>query len=81
MSAPNQDNKYLLLRRVGLLTAIPLLLGTGPIVGFYIGDWLDKRFNTAPWLMLSCLLLGFIAGIKETITLIKMAMKEPKNGN
>ena len=80
MSESNQDKKYLLWRRFGLLTAIPMILGAGPIIGFFIGDWLDKKFYTAPWLMLGFLILGFIAGIKETVTLVKLAMKEPKNG-
>jgi len=72
------EDKYQRWRQLGLLTAVPFLLAAGPIVGFYIGDWLDKKFYTTPWLMLGFLVLGFVAGIKETISLIKLAMKENK---
>ncbi len=74
-------DKYQRWRQVGLLTAVPMILAAGPLVGFFIGDWLDKKFHTAPWLMLVFLIFGFIAGVKETISLIKIAMKEDKNGS
>lgn len=71
----NSDKKYLQWRQLGFLTAIPFILATGPIIGFFIGDWLDKKFHTAPWVMLGFLILGFAASIKETISLIKRATK------
>jgi F0F1-type ATP synthase assembly protein I len=70
------DEKYRRWRLLGLLTAVPMILAAGPIVGFFIGDWLDKQFHTQPWLMLFFLVLGFIAAIRQTILLIRLAMKE-----
>ncbi len=68
-----EKNRYRLLRRLGLLTTIPVVLLAGPLIGFYIGDYIDKKLSTAPWFMLFFLLLGFIASIRQTITLLTRA--------
>ncbi len=34
-------------------------------LGFYAGDWLDRRFNTAPWLMLAGVLAGVAVGFSS----------------
>jgi len=31
-------------------------------VGFFLGDYLDKRFSTEPWLTLFFLMLGIVIG-------------------
>ncbi len=53
------------LRSAATLVAIPTLLIVSPLVGFFIGDLGDKRFHTSPWLALSGLVLGFVAGARE----------------
>lgn len=42
-------------------------------VGLAIGYWLDKVFDTSPWLTIIFLVLGIIAGFRE---LFRMAKKE-----
>ena len=34
----------------------------GVAVGYFVGNWLDKRFGWAPWGMLVGMMLGLIAG-------------------
>jgi F0F1-type ATP synthase assembly protein I len=63
-------------RQVGLLTTIPFILALAPIVGFLLGQYLDKRFHTRPWLGVILLLLGFVAGVRETITIIRLSQRE-----
>ena len=53
------------LRSAAMLLAIPTLLIVSPLVGFFLGDLGDKRFHTSPWLSLSGLILGFVAGGRE----------------
>lgn len=67
-----EENKYRFARQLGLLTTIPLVLLSGPVIGFFIGDYLDKRFNTYPWLTFFFLMVGFIASIRQTIKIITM---------
>ncbi len=70
----NGDEKdYRFIRQVGLLTTIPLMLLSGPLIGFLIGNYIDKRFGTAPWFMVLFVCLGFVASIRQTIAIIKKA--------
>ena len=70
----NGDEKdYRFIRQVGLLTTIPLMLLSGPLIGFLVGNYIDKRFGTAPWFMVLFVCLGFVASIRQTIAIIKKA--------
>ncbi|MFA5859899.1 MAG: AtpZ/AtpI family protein [Elusimicrobiota bacterium] len=56
------------------------LLGTNLAVsiavGFGIGYWLDKLFNTPPWLMILFFFLGIAAGFWQ---IIKFMVKKQNN--
>jgi F0F1-type ATP synthase assembly protein I len=64
------------LRSAGLLLAIPTLLIVSPMVGFFLGGWLDRRFATSPWLGILGLVLGFAAGGRETYLIYRRYMAE-----
>ena len=64
------------LRTVGLLGAIPMLIGIGPLIGYLFGNWLDGKLGTGPYLMIVFIALGFGAAVKETIKIIKQANRE-----
>ena len=59
------------LRGAAMLLAIPSLLIISPLVGFFLGDFGDKRFHTSPWLALSGLTLGFVAAGREVWIIYK----------
>ena len=61
-----QDPRYEGLRTAGLLLAIPTILIVSPLVGFFIGGWVDRRFKTSPWFVIIGLLLGFVTAGRET---------------
>lgn len=67
------ENKYRFIHQVGLLTMIPAMLLAGPVIGFLIGNYIDKRFETAPWFMVVFVGLGFVASVRQTIAIIKKA--------
>jgi ATP synthase protein I len=67
------EKDYRYIRQVGLLTTIPVMLLSGPLIGFLIGNYIDKRFGTAPWFMVLFVCLGFVASIRQTIAIIKKA--------
>lgn len=71
---PEKTGRWL--RPVGLLTAIPFVLLFGPLIGYFIGDWLDKKLDTDPWLMTLFIVLGFIASGREVWGLIKRASRD-----
>jgi ATP synthase protein I len=60
-------------RQLGLLGTIPILLVVGPLVGFFIGRWLDSKLGTEPYLLILFLIFGFIASGREIYGVIKRA--------
>ena len=72
--SPEKTGRWL--RPIGLLTAIPFVLLFGPLIGSFAGDWLDKKFDTGPWLMTILTVLGFIAAGREVWGLIKRASQD-----
>ena len=63
-------------RQVGMLTTIPFILALAPLIGLAIGLFLDRRFGTKPWLGIVFCILGFVAGVRETINIIKLSQQE-----
>ena len=61
------------LRQVSLLAAVPALLIAGPAIGFLIGQWADKKFDSQPYLVILGVVLGFAAAGREIYLLVKKA--------
>jgi len=59
------------MRVFGLLSSIPGFLVVPPVVGALVGMWLDKRFHTAPWLVLLFVILGFGSGVRLIVRTLK----------
>ena len=56
---------------MGLAITIPMVLASGPLIGWFIGTWLDKKLGTTPWIFIILLILGVVASVRETIKIIK----------
>ena len=69
-------NKVTGWRQVGLLTSIPFILALAPIIGYFLGQYLDQKFRTRPWLSIVLLALGFVAGVRETVKIVKLSQRE-----
>lgn len=61
-------------RQLALLTAIPAILVVSPLVGFFIGEWADKKAETDPLFTILGLIFGFVAAGKEIQVLVKRSM-------
>jgi F0F1-type ATP synthase assembly protein I len=70
-----QHQKFRYMRLVGTLTMVPFLLVAGPLAGFFIGKLLDSWLNTEflKWVFLA---LGFAAGIREVVRLIRRTSRD-----
>lgn len=75
-STSDEEEKYSRIRKAGLLTAIPLVLAIAPVIGFFMGDFLDDKLGTEPYLMIVFVVLGFIAGAREVHRLVKKAYED-----
>jgi F0F1-type ATP synthase assembly protein I len=76
-----KNDRYWAMRQVGLLTTIPVLLAVSPLIGFFMGRFLDGKLSTDPIFTIVFLILGFIAGARQTARVIKLAGKEQKRNN
>ena len=57
--------------QIGIATSIPFVMAAGPIVGYFLGNWLDGWLATGPYLMIIFSVLGLVSSIRETIKLIQ----------
>lgn len=74
MAKQDEDReKFSLMRQAAILSAIPGFLVVPPVVGVFVGRWLDQRYHTAPWLLLVFLLLGFGTGIRLIVRTLRQA--------
>jgi ATP synthase protein I len=70
------SEKYRAARQIGLLSTIPLILAVAPLVGYFLGRWLDGRLHTGSVLSVIFLVLGLVAGVRETVVILRKATRE-----
>ncbi|MBI5682814.1 MAG: AtpZ/AtpI family protein [Deltaproteobacteria bacterium] len=59
------------LKKWALLGSVGMSLVLATFIGLYIGIYLDGLFSTQPWLTITFLILGIIAGFRNIYILIK----------
>ena len=70
------EPRYRYHRLVGSLGSIPLLLGCGAFLGWWFGQWLDRRFGTEPWMQMIFLGLGIAGAVRSSLRLLKQAQRD-----
>ncbi|MBI4719874.1 MAG: AtpZ/AtpI family protein [Chitinivibrionia bacterium] len=73
MKNKKEDDRYWMMRQVGLLTTIPLLLAVSPLIGFFMGRFLDRKLHTEPALSIVFLIIGFVAGARQVANVVRKA--------
>ncbi len=76
MQKDSGKNYGRLVRQIGLVTTIPMIFVAGPLVGYWIGEWVDRSFGSDPWGKIVLSILGFVASIKQVTTVIRRWIKE-----
>ena len=70
-------------RQAGLALTIPTMMAAGPFVGYFLGYLLDRWLGfPVPWdrwVKIIGALVGLIAGMRETIKLIKKIAAETES--
>ena len=56
---------------MGFVSFIPFILAAGPLTGYFIGTFLEKKFNLSIWVVLLGVVFGFLAAIIEVIKILK----------
>ncbi len=64
-----QDNKVARrgkqIRDIGGYTLIPMMMVVGPVLGFFIGKWVEKQWGYAPWPSTGGALFGLAAAVRQ----------------
>ena len=55
---------------------IGIEFGVAVLVGVLVGRFLDKKFDTAPWLMLACLLFSLMVASRDLYRLVRREYKK-----
>lgn len=59
-----------------------LQLAVGVIVFYFLGTWVDGKFHTSPWLMLTCVMIGVVGGLIRFVkTVNELTKKESTKKN
>ena len=76
--AVKKSGLYSQVKQIGSLTAIPVVLVVGPLLGYFAGNWVDRKFQLFPWFTISGLFVGFIASGREIFRLVREFLEEDK---
>jgi len=71
LKVDDDDDKKKAAIQVGVFMTIPFVLALPPIVGWFIGKWIDEKLGTDPYVMYFLLILGLIAGFREMLRIVK----------
>ena len=74
----SKEDFYKGIKTVGFVTFIPFMLAAGPLSGYFVGDFLQKKFNLSSYTVLVSVAFGFVAGIMETIRVLKIVVRMNK---
>lgn len=74
---PGKDKSefFLRARQVGALTAVPMILALGPLIGYFAGSWIDRKFGSHPVGLIVLIILGFAASVRETVRMIREVLQ------
>ena len=61
---------------VAKFSSVGIEIGIAIFIGWWVGQWLDKRYGTDPWLMLLCFTIGVCAAFKGLMRSAKEAAKK-----
>jgi ATP synthase protein I len=75
MANDGPNIKYEILRQFGVLSSVGLHLVLGTFAGVAIGYFLDRAFDTRPWLTLLFLGLGVAAGFTNLFRVMRRHQK------
>jgi F0F1-type ATP synthase assembly protein I len=70
------DRRFLNIRQLGLLAAIPALMVIAPLIGLFGGQFVDRKLHTAPWGLIVGLILGFAAAVREIRGILRKVKEE-----
>jgi len=62
----------------GMISYIPIMLAVSPLAGFFLGEYLQKKFNLPFYVLIICIGVGIVVGIRESIRIIRLVSRIDK---
>ena len=62
------DDERSALQKLAPFLTLGIQLALSVVLFFFIGKWMDDRFNTSPWLMLGGVIAGGVGGMVKFVT-------------
>lgn len=66
-----KEGLYKGIKTVGFVSFIPFILAAGPLTGYFIGSFLQKKFNLSAYVVLIGVGFGFLVAITEIVKILK----------
>jgi len=73
-----KEDFYKGIKTVGFVTFIPFMLAAGPLSGYFVGDFLQKKFNLSSYTVWISVVFGFLVGIMEVIKILRIVARMNK---
>lgn len=69
---PNKDDKKTPIFKASVALVAGLEMGASVALGYFIGNFLDKKFDSSPWLTIIFFILGVVAAFRLLFQRVKM---------
>ena len=73
-----KEDFYKGVKTIGFVSFIPFMLAAGPLTGYFLGAFLQKKFNLSSWVVLLGVAFGFLVAITEIIKILKAVARVNK---
>ena len=73
MEPSGQKSPFLAMAVYG---AAGVQLAASVVAGLFVGDYIDKKAGTGPWLAAAGLILGFVGGMMNLFKIVKAITKD-----
>ena len=73
-----KEDFYKGMKIVGFVSFVPFILAAGPLTGYFIGIFLQKKLHLSPWVVLLGVALGFLIAATEIVKILKAVARVNK---
>jgi hypothetical protein len=74
----NKNDFYKWIKIAGMLSYVPVILVSGPLAGYFAGDYLAKKFELPGYVPFIMIGFGFIASALEVIRVVRKVSRIEK---
>ena len=80
-AAQDRVEQKRMMKQAGKYSFIGIEFGVSVVIGYFIGSWLDSKFDTSPWLTLVFILLGLASASRDLFRLARRYKREQDTPN